>query len=65
MNEASETIVDVVETAAENVGPKAFLAGFLAAGVAYGTYRINRRFVERRQAKKLTKAQNPIETTAQ
>jgi hypothetical protein len=65
MNDASETIVDVVEKAAENVGPKAFAAGFIAAVGLYGTYRINRRFVERREAKKLTKAQNPIETTAQ
>ena len=65
MNEASETIVDVVETAAENVGPKAFLAGFIAAGVAYGTYRINRRFIARREAKKLIKQSAPIETTAQ
>jgi hypothetical protein len=65
MNDASETIIDAVETAADNVGPKAFAGGFIAAVILYGTYRINRRFADRREAKKLTKAQNPIETTAQ
>jgi len=65
MNDTSETIVDVVEKAAENVGPKAFAAGLITAVTLYGTYRINRRFTARREAKKLIKKTEPIENTAQ
>ena len=62
MNDATETIVDAVETAADHVGPRAFIAGLITGGVVYTTYRINRRFADRRQAKKLIKNEAPVET---